>query len=68
MFCKESVLKNFAKVTEKKPVPESLFNEVAGKKRLCYRYWHRCFPVNFGKFLRTPFLIKHVWWLLLTSC
>ena len=21
-----------------------------------WRLWHRCFPVNFGKFLRTPFL------------
>ena len=31
------------------------------KKRL----WHRCFPVNFEKFLRTPFLIEHLWWLLL---
>ena len=31
------------------------------KKRL----WHRCFPVNFVKFLRTPFYIKHLWWLLL---
>ena len=20
------------------------------------RFWHRCFPVNFAKFLRTPFL------------
>ena len=37
----------------------SSFNKVAGlmpatllKKRL----WHRCFPVNFSKFLRTPFL------------
>ena len=19
------------------------------------RFWHRCFPVNFAKFLRTPF-------------
>ena len=27
------------------------------KKRL----WHRCFPVNFEKFLRTPFLIEHLW-------
>ena len=35
----------------KTPVPESFFNKVA-KKRL----WHRCFPVNFAKFLRTPFL------------
>ena len=31
------------------------------KKRL----WHRCFLVNFAKFLRTPFFIEHVWWLLL---
>ena len=27
--------------------------------------WHRCFPVNFAKFLRTHFLIEHVRWLLL---
>ena len=25
----------------------------------------RCFPVNFVKFLRTPFSIEHLWWLLL---
>ena len=31
------------------------------KKRL----WHRCFSVNFAKFLRTPFIIEHRWWLLL---
>ena len=31
------------------------------KKKL----WHRCFPVNFVKFLRTPFFIEHLWWLLL---
>ena len=31
------------------------------KKRL----WHRCFPVNFVKFLRTPFLTEHLWWLLI---
>ena len=24
-----------------------------------------CFPVNFAKFLRTPFFIGHLWWLLL---
>ena len=29
------------------------------------RLWHRCFPVNFVKFLRTPFFIKDLWWLLL---
>ena len=31
------------------------------KKRL----WHRCFPVNFVKFLRTPFLTEHLRSLLL---
>ena len=42
------------KIYEKTPVSESLFNKVATllKKRL----WHRCFPVNFAKFSRAPFL------------
>ena len=31
------------------------------KKRL----WRRYFPVNFVKFLRTPFLTEHLQWLLL---
>ena len=29
------------------------------------RLLHRCFPVNFAKFLRTPFFTEHLWWLLL---
>ena len=33
------------------------------KKRL----WHRCFPVNFDEFLKTPFLTEHLRWLLLKS-
>ena len=33
------------------------------KKRL----WRRCFPVNFTKFLRTPFFSEHPWWLRLIS-
>ena len=31
------------------------------KKRL----WYRCFPVNFVKFLRTPFCIEQLRWLIL---
>ena len=31
------------------------------KKRL----QHRCFPVNFANFLRTPFFAEHIQWLLL---
>ena len=29
--------------------------------------WHRCFPVNFVKFLRTFFLTEHLRWLLLSK-
>ena len=48
---KKGVLKNFAKFTGKHLClgPVILF-----KKRL----WHRCFPVNFAKFERTPFLLS----------
>ena len=27
--------------------------------------WHKCFTVNFAKFLKTPFIIEHLWQLLL---
>ena len=33
------------------------------KKRL----WHMCFPVNFPKFLETPFLTEHLRWMLLKN-
>ena len=39
-------------------MPETLFNKVAGLKpatSLKKILWHRCFPVNFAKFLRKPF-------------
>ena len=40
---------------------KKVFLEILLKNRL----WHRCFPVNFAKFLRTPFFTEHLWWLLL---
>ena len=52
------------------PVPESLFNKVAGLRPailLKKRPWHKCFPVNFAKFLRTPLLQNTCGWLLLTK-
>ena len=52
MFCKEGVLRNFLEGRR----PATLW-----KKRL----WHRTFPVNFAKILRTPFLLEHHRWLLL---
>ena len=64
VFCKKGVFRNFAKCTRKPPkkqVPKREFIKTLFKKRL----WHSCFPVNFTKFLRTPFLIEHLRWLLL---
>ena len=53
------VLRNFAKFTGKNLCPSLFFNKVAGLRPatlLKNRLWHRCFPVNFAKFLRTTFL------------
>ena len=55
----EEVLRNFKKFTGKHLCQSLFFNKVAGLRPatlLKKRLWHRCFPVNFVKFLRTPFL------------
>ena len=39
----------------------SVLKSCRPKKRL----WHRCFPMKFANFLRTPIFIKYLWWLLL---
>ena len=54
----------FRNIHTKATVLESLFNKVAGI-RLQKRLEHRCFPVNIAKFLRTAFVIEHLWCLLL---
>ena len=56
---KKGVLRNFAKFAGKHLCQSLFFNKVAG-----LRLWHRCFPVNFAKFLRTPFLQNTLWRLL----
>ena len=53
------VPKNFPKFTGKKLCQSLLFNKIAGLRpatSLKRRLWHRCFLMNFAKFLRTPFL------------
>ena len=61
----KGVLRTFAKFIGKHLYEGLFFNKVAGlrpatllKKRkfMKKRLWHRCFPVNFTKFLRTPSL------------
>ena len=59
LYCKKRVLRNFAKFTGKHLCKSIFFNTVAVLKPATLfkkRLWHRCFPVNFTKFLRTPFL------------
>ena len=56
VFCKKCVLRNFAKFTGKHLCQSLFFNKVSGVRPailLKKRLWHRCFPVNFAKFLRT---------------
>ena len=78
VFCKKSVITNFTKFTRKHLWQSLFFNKVAGLglflnkiaglrpvTLLKKRFWHSCFPVNFVKFLRTPFFTAHLWWLLL---
>ena len=50
---KKGILRNFAKFTEKHLCQRLFFNKDSLLKK---RLRHRCFPVDFGKFLRTPFL------------
>ena len=59
LFCKKGVLRNFATFTRKRLCQSLFLNKVAGMRPatlLKERLWHRCFPVNFTKFLKTLFL------------
>ena len=49
-------------------MPETPFNKVVGLRcsiLLKKSLWHRCFPVDFAKFLKTPFSTEDLQWLLL---
>ena len=66
VFCEIGAFKNLAKFTGKHLWQSLFFNKVAGlmlvtlvKKRL----WHKCFPVNFEKFLKITFFVEHLRWL-----
>ena len=62
VFCKKGFLKNSSNSQENTCVRVFL-NNVAGLRPatlLKMRLWHRCFLVNFRKFLKTPFFTKHL--------
>ena len=67
MFCKKSVPKNFAKFTGKHLCQGFFLIKLQSLSPDIKRTWHRCFPVNFAKFLRTSFLTKYLRWLLLSK-
>ena len=57
MFCENSILNNFAKLTGKHR-SGFLFNKIAGLRPatlLKWRPWHKCFPGNFAKVLKNLF-------------
>ena len=56
VFYEEGALKNFTRFTGKHLCQSLFFNKTGSATLLKKRIWHRCFPVNFIKFLRIPFL------------
>ena len=68
LFCKKGVLRKFTEFAGKYLCQSLFFNKFAGLKPatlLKMRLWRRCFPVNCLKFLRIPFYIEYLRWLLL---
>ena len=64
---KKDALRNFARFAGEHLCQRLSFDKIAGLRPatlLKKILWHRCFPVNFVKFLRTPFFIELLWWLL----
>ena len=64
VFRKKGVLRNFAKFTGIHLCQRLFFNKVAGLRPetlLKKSLWHRCFPVNIAKFLKTPIFIERLW-------
>ena len=57
VFCKKRFSKKFRKIL-RKTLQALFFNKVVGRPAtlLKKRLWHRCFTVNFAKFLRGPLL------------
>ena len=55
------MLMKFAKFTGKYLCQSLVFNKVEKSLFFKNRPWHRCLPLNFAKFLRTPIFTEHLW-------
>ena len=62
MLCKDGFPWSFTNFIGKHLYQSLSFNKFAKK-----RPWHRCFPANFEKFLRTSFPTEQLQWLLLIA-
>ena len=60
--------KNLSEAVTQMCSVKKVFLEISQNSQgdLYQNLWHRCFPVNFAKFLWIPFLTEHLRWLLLT--
>ena len=69
VFCEKGVFRNFTQFIRKYLCQSPFFNKLAGRPAALLKkiLRQRCFPVNFGKFLRTHFLTEYLRWLLLKS-
>ena len=65
VFCKKGGLTNSAKFIGRHLCQSLFLIKLQASGFIKKKDWHRCFPANFAKFLRTPFLTKHLRWLLL---
>ena len=62
---KKRCSQNFLKIHRKTTAPKSFLIKLQAKRLrpatlLKKRLWDRCFPVNFAKFLRTPFFTENI--------
>ena len=64
-YASEAVVSCFVKKASLEISQSSQENACARVPFLKKRLWHRCFPVNFAKLVRTSFLTEHLRWVLL---
>ena len=59
---KKGILRNLTKFTWRHLCQSLFLNKVyRGLQLYLKRLWHRCFLVNFAKFIRTSFFTEHLW-------
>ena len=72
VFCKKSVLGNFAKFTGKHQCQSLFFNKVVGLRPEACNFIKKealaqVFSCEFCEISKNTFIIEHLWWLLLTE-